>query len=69
MHPVFLYKYGLILAIKTPLEVSTITSVKTRGFIQATFLECPVIGSIQGQAGCVTGRPGVVVGNLPTAGG
>ena len=44
MHPVFLYKYGLILAIKTPLDVSTITSVKMRGFIQAAFLEFAILG-------------------------
>jgi len=39
VYPVFLYKYELIRAIKKLVEVSTITSVKTRGFIQAAFLE------------------------------
>ena len=39
MYPVFLYKYELIWAIKFILEVSTITSVKTHGFIQAAFFE------------------------------
>ena len=44
MHHLFLYKYGLILAIKTPLEISTITSVKMRGFIQAAVLEFTILG-------------------------